>query len=40
MIYAYKDMEKKELKQNLIEFIKEIMPVAEENKVKYGNSSR
>ena len=33
---AYKDMKNKDIKQNLIEFIKEIMPVAEENKVKMG----
>ena len=36
MLSAYKDMNDKDIKQNLREFIKEIMPVAEENKVKMG----
>tara|TARA_Y100001935_G_scaffold157762_1_gene129836 strand:- start:16 stop:870 length:855 start_codon:yes stop_codon:yes gene_type:complete len=33
MIYAYRNFQKKELQENLIEFVKEIMPVAEECKV-------
>ena len=36
MLSAYKDMDNNDIKQNLREFIKEIMPVAEENKVKMG----
>ena len=36
MLSAYKDMNNKDLKQNLREFIEEIMPVAEENNVKMG----
>ena len=36
MLSAYKDMDNIDIKQNLREFIKEIMPVAEENNVKMG----
>ena len=33
MIYAYRNYQKKELQENLIDFVKEIVPVAEECKV-------
>ena len=36
MLKSYKGMKNKDIKENLREFIKEIMPVAEENKVKMG----
>ena len=36
MLNAYKDLDNIDIKQNLREFIKEIMPVAEENNVKMG----
>jgi len=36
MLNAYKKVTNEDLKQNLREFIKEIMPVAEENNVKMG----
>ena len=36
MLSAYKDMNDRDIKQNLREFIEKIMPVAEENNVKMG----
>ena len=36
MLEAYKNIDSQDLKQNLRDFIKEIMPVAEENNVKMG----
>ena len=36
MLSAYKDINDRDIKQNLREFIEEIMPVAEENNVKMG----
>ena len=40
MLKAYDNLKKNDLRNNLSEFLKEIIPVAEENNVKNGSPSR